>query len=51
MTETAFSADTLIESTCEETGLRDFGTTAWRDGLDALLDAAEREADSEEPPS
>ena len=38
-------ADALIERATAETGLDDFGTTPWRDGLDVLLESATKEAD------
>ena len=44
----AFSADVLVARASEETGLADFGPWAWRDGLEALFDAAAAEADLNE---
>jgi hypothetical protein len=38
-------ADHLVESAIDRTGLADFGATGWREGLDRLVDAFNREAD------
>jgi uncharacterized protein (DUF433 family) len=38
------NADTLIAAACEQTGLNDFGDPTFREGLDVLLDALNREA-------
>ncbi|MGB7050054.1 MAG: sulfotransferase, partial [Acidimicrobiales bacterium] len=38
-------ADHVVESAMDRTGLADFGATGWRDGLDRLVDALNREAD------
>ncbi len=43
-----FTVDGLVEAATHETGLDDFGLWAWRDGLEALLDAAERDGDLNE---
>lgn len=43
-----FGAEQLVARACEETGLDDFGPFVWRDGLEALFDAAAREADLNE---
>ena len=37
-------ADRLVAASVEATGLDDFGPGAWRDGLEVLVDALEREA-------
>jgi hypothetical protein len=37
--------DEVVSKATAETGLDDLGDPAWRDGLDVLLDAVEREAD------
>jgi hypothetical protein len=39
-----YRSDHLIETAERETGLRDFGEGAWRDGLEVLLDSAAHEA-------
>lgn len=39
-----FTGEELIEAAARRTGLVDFGETAWRDGLDALLASAAAEA-------
>jgi hypothetical protein len=39
------TADELVERAVAETGLADLGTTAWRDGLEAVLASAAAEAD------
>ena len=39
------NADLLVKAAIEETGHDDFGGTSWREGLDRLCDAVEREAD------
>lgn len=44
----AWSVDALVARACEEAGLSDFGPFAWRDGLEALFDAAAAEADLSE---
>ena len=44
----AWSVEQLVARACEETGLADFGPFAWRDGLEALFDAAAAEADLNE---
>ena len=40
-----FTAESLIDEACRETGLDDFGPWAWRDGLEALMEGALAEAD------
>lgn len=39
------SASEFVEEAVDTTGLEDFGTGHWRDGLDVFCDALEREAD------
>jgi hypothetical protein len=38
-------ADTLVAQACTSAGLDDFGSDSYRDGLDRLVDALDREAD------
>ena len=42
---TTIDTDALIDTACAETGLDDFGDPSWREALDVLVDAFEREAD------
>lgn len=42
---TTIDTDALIETARAETGLDDFGNPSWREALDVLVDAFEREAD------
>jgi hypothetical protein len=39
-----FDADQLVATAIESVGVDDFGDDAWREGLDRLLDAVDREA-------
>jgi hypothetical protein len=39
------NADALVKASMEETGLENFGSDSWREGLDRLCDAVEREGD------
>jgi hypothetical protein len=43
-----WSVERLVARACEETAFSDFGPFAWRDGLEALFDAAAAEADLNE---
>lgn len=42
----ALDPDAMIDKACEKTGLDDFGGDEWREGLEVLCDASERESHS-----